>query len=608
MEQDERRNSSSCIKGFIHRVLISQRLPIYAAIVAIILTLPSLNTGLMGDDYHHKLLMQGSDSTAKLLNSPLDMFRFMDGDPERTKKIMDYGLFPWWTHEEVKATFWRPLASLTHWLDYKLWPDIVPVMHVQSILWFAALACVTTVLYRRLMGPVWVASLAAILYVVDDTHGLPVAFLANRSSLLATMFGVLVVIVHDRWRRDGWQRGAYIGPLLLAVSLLSKEAGIATCAYLFSYAVFMDEVGWQQKFKSLVPYLIVVVVWRVLWMALGYGVENTGFYVDPVSAPLTFVHAVISRASVLFLGQWAGLPSDIVWILAPGERVLLNRIGWIFLGLLAVIMLPLWRDRLARFWGLGMLLSVVPICAAMPSDRMLFFVGIGAMGLLAQFLNLTFGKNTQRPRCIVWRAPAVVLGFLFILIHLVIAPVVLPFRAAEPMMPKKYINYFVLTTPFDRSIESQDLIIVNPPVTLSMSFSMLEWESRGEPVPRHIRIFTSNLLQPVRIRRPDERTLVVRPEYGYYAWIGDQVFRGIENRMSVGQQVELTGVTIEITELTADGRPGEAAFEFSVPLEDASLYWLQWKDCAFVPFTPPPVGSEIELESMALQDIIKKML
>jgi hypothetical protein len=98
------------------------------------------------------------------------------------------------------------------------------------------------------------------------------------------------------------------------------------------------------------------------------------------------------------------------------------------------------------------------------------------------------------------------------------------------------------------------------------------------------------LFQPVRVHRPDERTLAVRPAYGYYAWVLDKLFRTEKHPFCVGDRVELTGMTAEITELTGDGRPAEAAFTFAVPLEDASLQWLQYEDGRFVPFSPPAVG------------------
>jgi hypothetical protein len=598
IKEDQTTSSGAGFKSFIPTILTHRFFPFAVAILAVILTLPSLKAGLFVDDYHHKLLMDDSDSPIRLLDSPIDMFNFFDGDPERISELMDYGFLPWWTYEKIKGAFWRPLASITHWLDYILWPNSPPLMHLQSLLWYGALVMAVAFLYRRFSATALIAALAAILYAVDDAHGIPAGFLANRNALMATLFGVLAIIVHDRWRRDNWRAGIAVGPLLLAASLLSAEAGISTCAYLAAYAVFIDRGKLRNRFAAMTGYVVVVIVWRLLWIHLGYGMENIGGYVDPLREPLRFISAVKNYAPFLLLGQLALPPSEITMMISPEQWILLWRIALIFLVFVAFVLAPLlMRDQTARFWALGMLFSILPICATFPSDRLLTFVGIGAMGLVAQLIFVVFGKTEQRPKLILWRMPAIVFATVLILCHLIIAPLALPFRAANPMMPKKFIEKFMINEPLDSSIENQDLVIVNPPLTFIVMTSPILWESDIQFIPCRLRVLTSSLLRPVKIHRPDANTLVVQPEYGYYAWILDALFRDNKHPFSVGDRVELTGMTVEILELTGDNRPAKAAFTFIVPLEDPSLRWLQYKDGAFVPFTPPAIGQSMVLKA-----------
>lgn len=582
------------LKNILRTALTSRFSPYAIAILAIILTLPSLKGGLSFDDYHHKLLMIGSE--IRLLDSPIDMFNFFSGDPARTTEIMDHGFFPWWTHKDIKGAFWRPLASITHWLDYILWPDIPLLMHVQSVLWYGILAAAVAFLYRRFVSIAWVAGLAALLYAIDDAHGTPVGFLANRNAVMATLFGVLTILIHDKWRRGNLRMGLVVGPVLLAASLLSAEAGIATCAYLFAHAVFIDRGTLRRRFAAMIPYVAIVVIWRFLWTYLGYGVENMGAYIDPLSEPLSYIGAVKDRAPFLLLGQWAVPPSDLTMMIPPKYAILLWRSALVFLALLIVALIPLlWRQRSTRFWATGMILSVLPICATFPSDRLLMFVGIGTMGLVAQFIYTVFGKTEGQSKLILWRIPAVVLAGIFILIHLIIAPLVLPVRAAYPMIPRKFSDKMMITEGLDESVVNQDLVIVNPPITFLMLQSPMIWECNNQPIPRHLRVLTSSRFQPVEIYRPDAKTLIVRPAYGFYAHVLDALFRNKQNPFSVGDRVELTGMTVEIREISNDGQVAEAAFIFSVALEDPSLRWLQYKDGAFVPFTPPAVGQKMVL-------------
>jgi hypothetical protein len=373
----------SWAQRFCHRIehlLLARHLPLVVVSLAVLLTLPSLGAGLLFDDWHYQLLAQKYEGPVGLLHSPLDTFRLIDGNPQHNFRLIDYGFLPWWTDPNVKGAFWRPLASLTHWLDYSLWPESPALMHAQSILWYAALVAVVTLLYRRFMGVTATAGLAAILYAIDDAHGLPVTLLANRNALIAAFFGVLCLLAHDRWRRNRWRAGAFVAPILLAASLLAKEEGIATFGYLAAFALFLDPAPGPRRAASLIPYAIVLVAWRAAWSHLGYGVAHVELYVDPLREPLRFASDLAMRAPIYLLGQLAMPPSDLAMLLEGKAELVFVLAATAFGAVVIALWWPMLRqNRPARFWLTGLLLSLVPISTAFPSDRMLLFPGLGGI-------------------------------------------------------------------------------------------------------------------------------------------------------------------------------------------------------------------------------------
>jgi hypothetical protein len=595
METGQTTKGGKGLKHFLKSILSHRRFPFIATGLAILFTLPSLKAGWLVDDYHHKLLMSDYEGVIKFLESPLDMFNFLDGDPEQARPRIDYGILPWWTYDKIKGAFWKPLASITHWLDYVLWPKKPLLMHAHSIFLYGILGMGVAFLYRRFATVVWAAGLAAILYVVDDARGTTVGWLANRNAILAALFGVLTVIVYDRWRREGWRAGMILGPVLLGLSLLSAEAGIATCAYLGAYALCIDRDQFDRRFTALMPYAAVVIVWRILWTYFGYGVAHIGCYTDPLSEPLRYISMVIKNGPLLLQGAVAVPPADVSLILSS---VIWKIVWWgafIFLVLSALVLIPLFKqNRTARFWAVGMLLSVLPICAAFSSDRLLSFVSIGAMGLIAEFIAFFFTKAHRQGRRLFWRLPATVLAVLLVFIHLVISPPMLILRVARPMGPKGFIDSLQFMS-FDELIENQDLVVVNPPSVFLAMTCLPAWASEGKPLPAHMRILASSLFHPVEVRRIDERTITVCPCGGYLVNIFDKLFRGDQHGFSVGDRIELTGMTVEVMELTEKGLPVEAAFTFNVGLEDASLRWLQCQNGRYVTFFPPDVGQSVEI-------------
>jgi hypothetical protein len=96
----------------------------------------------------------------------------------------------------------------------------------------------------------------------------------------------------------------------------------------------------------------------------------------------------------------------------------------------------------------------------------------------------------------------------------------------------------------------------------------------------------------------DAQTIIVTPDGGYTPLPGpivddatgmvthihlENVYRTVDgffynpqNPMRVGQVVTLSEVTVEVTQMTGDGRIAQAAFTFAYPLEDNRYVWLLW--------------------------------
>ena len=552
--------------------------------LAMLLTASSLSGGLAADDFLHAVVFRDL-SVPRPMSGPLDIFRFASGDPQNARALMDIGQFPWTADPTTRFAFFRPLAALTHGLDYVLWPSSPWAMHAQNMLWFAAaLTCVAFV-YRRLLGGTWVAGLALLLFAVDDTHGPTVGWIANRNSLIAMALGVPVLLLHTRTRRDGWAAGRWIAPLLFVVALLAGESALAIVAYLFAYAVHLDRGSLRERVVSLLPYAGVLVAWRAVYTHLGYGVSGSGLYLDPGHQPFEFVLAVARRLPFLLLGQFAVPRSD--WA-QTYEYVAPTGLAWMLayaalaLALLGAAMYRVWRrDPVARFFATGLVLAAVPVCGAFMSDRLLLFVGVGAMGLVAKLVEgaLSFGERTAS-------------AFL-LFVHLGLGPPLLALRAHFNDY-QVWIDAADKTIPRSADVTTKTVVIVNPPNDLFFCYVPAVRAVRGEPAPARIRGL-ADVVTRVDVTRIDERTLRVRPSEGFLGHEPERMLRGAVRSLKVGSVVETPGMTVTVSALTSDGRPAEALFRFDEPLEAPSLRWLSWTREGFAPWTPPPVGEVVHL-------------
>ncbi|HEY7956451.1 MAG TPA: hypothetical protein VII38_14205 [Polyangia bacterium] len=557
--------------------------------IALALAATSLDTGHVADDWVHQLLVSGHP-LAGMTTRPLDLFTFATGDPQKTHALIDQGVFPWWADPTVKLSFFRPISSLTHAVDHALWPGSAALEHAHNLLWFGLALLVVAAVYRRFLQPSWLVGLAVALYALDAAHGPAVGWIANRNAMVALALSLPALALHDRYRRDGWRPGAWLAPSVLFIGLLAGESALATCAYLAAHALCLDRGPLARRLARLWPYALVVVLWRIIYHALGYGAAASGVYLDPLAQPAAFLALLPRRLSALLAAQFALPWSDFTALYSFFSSRLAREMELVTFLVVAAVAWALWpllrRDRVARFFAVGLLLSALPICATFPADRLLWFVGVGAMGLLAQRIAMPA------------EGPLLKLAIaLFVLLHLVLAPPLLALRSRSMLTVEAPLARAERSLPRGPDLAKKTVVIVRAPADLFAGYLQLTRAARGEPRPAHLRWLTSTP-SSVELTRLDARTLELRPDGGFLPHASEQMLRGPEHPLTVGTRIALTGLEIEITSALPDGRPAAARFHFSVPLEDPSLVWLTWQGTAYHAFQPPPVGARVTLPAL----------
>jgi len=582
------------------RKLLSRRGSILlAAVVGLILTAPALGTGYQIDDWlqHIKL---SKDTSLGVESPPSAMFEFVEGDPPHTRELIELGFLPWWTLETVKLSFWRPVTVLTHVLDHALWPDSFFMMHLHSLVWYVAAVVMAGVFYRKLLAPVWAAGLAALLFAMDDGHAMPAGWLANRNACIALFWGLVALWSHVKWREEGRNEWLTLAVFSLIVSLLAKESGVAACAYLLAYAVFLDPGRLMTRIISMLPYAGTVSMWWLLYRALGHGVTGSATYTDPLSSPGDFLQQTFQRLPVLFLGQWGLPPSDIHIVLSPGGQSLLWVGGVLLFVLLAATFAPMFRyDARMRFWALGMGLSFLPACAAFPMDRLLLWPGIGAFGLLGQYLHARAERREMWAHASFARTFAPLVTFLLIIVHVVLAPLLMPMRILAFATLGDAIEEATTTAPLPEDIENRTVIIANAPNIFFTSYFFVMRAALDLPVPDRLRTLSANAPWPEvhEISRIDEQSVRVRPKNGFRWYL----VRDNDHPFAHGDVIDLGDVKVEITALNRKGVPLEVIYRFDRSLDDPRYVWLVYKANLnqYVPFLPPPIGQTYTLEPYA---------
>jgi hypothetical protein len=543
---------------------------------AVLLLVPTLFSGFALDDYV-LLYRLGTESTAQWVGGSLDLFRWLD--PTHSQRLMDGEGMPWWTFDGASCAFMRPLSSLTHAIDHWLWPQSALLMHAHSLLWFALLLFVTANLYSRLITTRWVAGVACALFALDSAHGEAVGWISNRNALIAGVFALTTLIAHDAWRRTGRTREAVLAGLCLAAALLSGELAIGVVGYLASYALLYEQGSLRARVASLLPYGFVVAFWAAARAALGYGAYGLGAYVDPIREPATFASVLPERVLVLLSSQVVRAVSEYYSVLPAALQPLA------LCGALAIALAFAWfawpalrARRSMRFWAGGAVLSLVPLAASVPGDRLLTLVGVGVMPVLAQAMidALTTLHRLRAPFAAVLAA-----------VHFVVDPLMLPMLGLAPAVVGSPGIQAEATLPALPEVRDKVAVVVGVPDSAVLSYVPTMRSLNRRPAPEKL-YWLAAMPGALEIERTAPDVLRVTSDQGLFDRRSES--RSPSAPLRRGDRVELSEMTVEVVALNASGQPYICDFHFSAPLEAQRYVWLSWDGRGLKRFELPAVG------------------
>lgn len=570
----------------ILRALASPRAPLWiSALVVLLLGLPSLGGGLALDDL---MLVDHLDRGDSLFA----LFELGPQSPEDALAGRSAGAYPWWTSEALRVRFLRPVAALTHALDHALWPDAPWLMHAHSVAWYLLLVALVAALYRELLvgrdddarrDAAALPGLALLIFAIDDAHAANVGWIAARGGLVGACLAALTLLLYARARARGRAPGP-LGLLTLALALLASESSLAALGYLLAYALTLDAgPSWRARLLPLLPFVLVALAWLAVYGALGYGAAGCGLYVDPLREPARFMSWSFGHGALLIAAQ-LGLPMIVELLgFVPGARGPAIAIAVLGLALVVLVLRPLLRrDARARFWGLGMLLAAAAHGGAVPQERYLLLIGLGGAAIVALALHdlLTRAPVGRLARALAW---------IWLALHVVLPPLLAAPRAQGVALLHGSLARAVAAVPAEGA---RPVILLNAPGDMVPLYApALRRRAGGDPAPLHVLHAGAS---PVVVERvaPD----ALRVDAHWLAAPGDRVFRDRVHPLAAGARASLSGLELQVLEVSSDGAPRRVMIHMS---PETDVIWMIWRGGAPREWTPPPVGEPRELAPAA---------
>jgi hypothetical protein len=585
----------SSLESRLFRFLEKKHLGAWLALVAVLLSSPCLFIGFFLDDYIGRYVwsdLPGAHAWNRIIEGG---YAIANGNPADNHWQVELGFAPWWIYDHLLVRLYRPVSLATHLFDAKLWLHSAFMMHAHSLLWLALMVVAATRMYRAALG-LLVGGFAALLFAVDHTHGFVVGYIANRHALVAGTLCMVSLELYIRSRTKSDKRAGLIAPAAYLFALLASEASLAIAGYLFAYALFVETGPLRRRALGFAPYFLITVVWRAIYNVTGHGARGSGLYLDPGRDPVHFVVAMLERGPVLLLGQFFIPPAEAASLGGGAYVKPLLAFAGLFSVALVIAFTPLLvRSRTARFWALGLLVSLVPASSTWPHNRQLLFTSFGAMGLVAELWNMFVNLRGQKLPFNVRAAGAI--GAVLLLGRLVISPVATPIAVCSIMLTTPL--HHAITTVGDE-IGGRDAVFVTAPDYFAVKLVQLSRRVEEQPIARRWRALSFGP-EVVTVQRTSDRSLRLRYEGGILTHPFMELYRARSIPMPAGSRVDLDGLAIVVAHTTVDGRPDVADFTFDRSLQDPNFRFYYWTDNGFASFIPPAPGEQRTLPSAVMR-------
>jgi hypothetical protein len=561
-------------------------------IVGLLLFVPSLWVDFLLDDFYYLSAIEGRFPEH---NTNRSLFPFFINDEEATAVIAAQGGYPWWIDERVRGETFRPLSDLLIRGDYSLHGRTPLGYHLHSLAWWAATLLACGLVFRRAL-PGAVGTLALLLFAVDEARVMPVAWIANRNALVALAPMLFGLWAWMRWCEDDWRAGRFLALGGIVMGMAGSELGLAVLAYFVAYALLGGPAnGVRSRLTRLAPIVGLGVAYALTYRLLGYDSSGSGVYHDPIQDPGRFIGAVVTGVPTLLASGIAGFGADF-WFTVPSLRPAQVAVG----GVAAIGLLGLLRacwphlDDSARRglrWLLtGSALSLIPVAAVFPSDRMLLVPGIGLTAALATVLVQACRSWRSHRRWLLIGA-----GAFLAVVHLLLAPL-LTIGLQTLLIRHGRQSLELAASPVVVDAGGKETILVFAPDHVVSLYLPLMIDHLAGPAPGSWRPLS---IAPYDhwLRRSGPRTLELEVAEGgvMLRSVFEELYRDPEDPLAPGTVVARGLLRAEI--LAANDRgPTRVAFHFDRDLSDPMLYFLVWQDGGLRRADLPAIGEKVFLE------------
>ena len=571
-------------------------------LLSLLLHAPSLGWGYFADDHVHKLVLDGELREEGYVPWALYEFGVLADRPE----LRDVeGTFPFWTGDDWKAQFFRPLSSVVRWGEHVVSGGSAVVVHAFGLAWWGLFLLLAWRLYAALGLAPRAALWALTILAVENGNGMTVGWSANRNSIVEGVLVLGAVLAFVEGTRTGSRARLAIAFACAVLALGAKESGVAGAALLAGWAwsgrratrTLAFERG-RVRWAALAAVLATGFV--VAYVAAGYGTRSL-FYPTPWGEPLAWLERLAVTLPGGVVAMTTPLATDAVHVV-EGITVPTVTLG---------ILLALWLAKrlgpsatahpAGPFLVAWILVTLLPQAGAPLSDRLFLLPLVGAAALLGIFLEAT--RLRMRAG---WAGRAERVTRTGLIVSCVVLSAVGLFAFEWTMLRTAAFSRAAITTAEVGPVAAvrRDVFVLQSPSQLvSLQPTAVHASLTGDEELRY-RVLNATR-RGVRWTRTGERSFRLESlDDPFLTTIFERVYLTRELELEPGHLWSVGDLTVRVV-TTEDGLPRTLEFVLDRSLDDERIRFLAWDASVenpvahgkWVHVPVPEVGATVTIET-----------
>jgi hypothetical protein len=368
-------------------------LPLLIILLGLAFHAHSITWGFLYDDFIHQGAFRYSDAIPGV--QPWNVYDY-GWKPKPGEPLFEVGLFPWWTADGFRVRFFRPVTSLSLYLDFLLYHGWAPGYHITNLLLYMAILGLAYRLYTAVGASRRAAIWALAFLAFEGAHVIPVGWIANRNTLIATLFTLLTLLAFRQYCQTGRRHFLVLSLIGFLLALGAKESGLICLPLICLYILCIERpLEPESFFQGFLRVLQTPSVWAFVLVAFGYlcgyafagGGANSALYSVPWQDPISYVRRLAMLIPLAFSSLLFGLSTDIVFA-RPDFAFPILVFSLPVLGFTGVLFWRSLRTSPQAGFAVGWaLVALTPVAGVFLSDRLLMSASLGTALLLGLFID-----------------------------------------------------------------------------------------------------------------------------------------------------------------------------------------------------------------------------